>query len=191
MNIVTVMGSPRPRGNTATVLGWLEETFRDRGHDVDPIIISEHTVYPCQACAVCKRVTDAPGCVQRDDAEALFRRMMAAHVLVYATPLYCWEFSAQLKPLIDRHYCLVTDFGGPDWNSLLRGKRAGLLVTCAGPVADNADLIQQAFVRMMEYIQCRAVECLVVPFCTTPDQLGVEARERAVFWAERLLADRF
>jgi len=189
MHIVTVMGSPRPRGNTATVLGWLHESFRQLGHEVDPITITAHTVQPCRACAACKRVTDAPGCVQRDDAEALFRRMMAADVLVYATPLYCWEFSAQLKPLIDRHYCLVTDFGGPDWNSLLRGKKAGLLVTCAGPVEDNADLIQQTFARLMEYIQCRAEECLIVPFCSTPDHLGADTRAKAAAWAKQLVTD--
>jgi multimeric flavodoxin WrbA len=57
------------------------------------------------------RKSDRPGCVQKDDAFSVFERMMAADALIYSSPLYCWDFPAQMKALIDRHFCLVTGYG--------------------------------------------------------------------------------
>ena len=36
MRIMTILGSPRRQGNTAKVLGWIEEQFQADGHKVDP-----------------------------------------------------------------------------------------------------------------------------------------------------------
>ena len=36
MRIMTILGSPRRQGNTAKVLGWIEEQFRADGHELDP-----------------------------------------------------------------------------------------------------------------------------------------------------------
>jgi multimeric flavodoxin WrbA len=105
--------------------------------------------------------------------------MLAADAVIYSTPLYCWGFSSQMKALIDRHYCLVTGFGTPDHRSLLAGKPVALLVTCAGPVEGNADVIQTLFNRLCQFDQARIVNKTVVPQCTTPDALGEDARAAA------------
>lgn len=184
MHIVSILGSPRPRGNTATVLSYAETTLR-ASQRLERINLGDYRVNGCLGCAACKAVAAEPGCVQQDDAPALLQRLLAADAVIYATPLYCWGFSAQLKAFIDRHFALVSDVGGPDWKALVRGKPMALLVTCAGPEADNADLIQVAFERMGRYLKTRIVGSYVVPFCTSPDRLGAEAR--AV--AERLATD--
>ena len=49
---------------------------------------------------------------------------------------------SQIKPLIDRHFCLVKNDGTSDHKSLISGKPAALLVTCAGPIEANCDAIQ-------------------------------------------------
>jgi len=35
MRIMTILGSPRRQGNTAKVLGWIEEQFQADGHEVE------------------------------------------------------------------------------------------------------------------------------------------------------------
>jgi len=178
MKVTTILGSPRKKGNTAKVLGAFEDLISPR-YEVDRIDIADFEVKGCLGCAACKKVADEPGCVQNDDAVALFERMMEADVLIYATPLYSWGFSAQLKALIDRHFCLVKDFGTPQYQSLIADKRTALLVTCAGPVENNADLIQEIFTRMNDYLQSSVVGKYIVPFCTTPDAIGEKAMETA------------
>lgn len=179
MKVTTILGSPRKKGNTAKVLTWCEGELVDRGHEVDRLNIADLEVKGCLGCGTCQEKPDEPGCVQKDDALRVFERMMAADAVIYTSPLYCWGFSSQMKALIDRHFCLITGYGTPDYKSLFEGKRTALLVTCGGPVENNADLIQGVFDRINDYGKCDVVGKYVVPFCTSPDSIGREAKEIA------------
>ena len=174
MKVMTILGSPKKNGNTAKVLGLFEELIA-KDHEVDHIDMAASDVKGCLGCRTCQNRPDEPGCVQKDDAVPIFKRMMEADVVLYATPLYCWGFPSQMKALIDRSFCLATGYGTPDYKSLLKGKRTALLVTCGGPVVDNADIIQAMFDRMSNYGQCKVIGKYIVPFCTTPDSIGSEA----------------
>ena len=178
MKITTILGSPRMKGNTAKVLGLFEELAAE-DHEVDRIDLASCEVEGCLGCNACQGEPDEPGCVQEDEAVAIFDRMLSADVIVYATPLYCWGFSSQMKALLDRHYCLVTGYGSPEYKSLLQGKRLALLVTCEGPIEDNADLIQVVFDRMSAYARSDVVGKHIVPLCTTPEAMGPEGMETA------------
>jgi NAD(P)H-dependent FMN reductase len=184
MDILTILGSPRRHGNTARVLGRFEE-LAGSAHRVDRVNITDHVVHGCRGCNACQSCAEEPGCGQDDDAVSILVRMIAADVVVYATPLYSWDYSAQLKALVDRHYCLVKWGDDPDPTSLIEGKRVALLVTCAGPVEGNADVIQVIFDRGMAYSHCRVAGKYIVPNCTTPEALGDRAEETA----RRMLAD--
>jgi multimeric flavodoxin WrbA len=179
MKVTTILGSPKKNGNTAKVLNVLEELLAIQGHEVDRIHIVDYEVKGCQGCGACQKVTDKPGCVQKDEAEAVFKRMITSDAVIYASPLYGWDFTSQMKPLLDRHFCLATGFGSPNHISLLEGKRTALLVTCGGPVEKNTDLIQKLFARMNKYTKCHVVGKYVLPFCTTPDVLGDNVTEIA------------
>ena len=179
MRVTTILGSPRKRGNTATVLGLFEALIAQHGHEVDRIHIVDYEVNGCLGCQVCKEAGQELACRQQDDAVGIFRRMIASDAVVYATPLYTYGFTAQMKALIDRENCLVTGYGSPEYRSLLKGKRSALLVTCGGGIEENADLIQKVFDREGQYQQWSIVGKYVVPYCTTPDELGDEALDIA------------
>jgi multimeric flavodoxin WrbA len=98
--------------------------------------------------------------------------MIQADAIVYASPLYCWSFTSQIKPLIDRHFCLVSGDGTPDQDSLISDKPAALLVTCGGPIEGNCDAIQGIFRGFSDYLKLKAKGNFILPFCTTPDAIG-------------------
>jgi multimeric flavodoxin WrbA len=77
--------------------------------------------------------------------------MLSADGVVYASPLYGWGFAGQMKLFLDRHFCLVNGYGTPAHHSALAGRRAVLLVTCAGAENVNADLIKDVFDRFCHY----------------------------------------
>ena len=185
MKVTTILGSPKKNGNTATVLGRFEALIAPQ-HEVERVNVTDYQVGGCLGCQACQRVLDEPGCAQKDDAEALLKRLMAADAVVYATPLYDWSFTAQIKALLDRHYAMVKwAADGSVASALLKGKPVALLVTCAGPVEGNTDLVQTTFDRTANYLQAKTVGKYVVPFCTAPQQLG-EAAERI---AQTMAAD--
>jgi len=171
MKIITILGSPRKKGNTAAVLSIFENEV-EQDHEVERIHITQYKVGGCISCYKCKEKMGEPGCVQKDDALAIFEKMIEADAMVYASPLYCWSFTSQIKPLIDRHFCLVKNDGTSEHNSLISGKPAALLVTCAGPIEGNCDAIQGIFAGLNDYLQLTPKGTFILPFCTTPDAIG-------------------
>jgi multimeric flavodoxin WrbA len=184
MNILTILGSPRKRGNTAAVLR-LFEAAAEKSHAVERIDLVDFAVEGCLGCDACQRTPDRPGCRRKDDAAGIFEKILASDLTVYASPVYVWDFTAQMKALMDRHYCLVKWSGDVVTQTLLEGRHAALLCTCGGAAAENADLIQQVFQREMRYLRCAVMGKYVVDLCTTPRALG----ERAEAAALRMLQD--
>ena len=109
----------------------------------------------------------------------IFDKLIQADAIVYASPLYCWSFTSQIKPLIDRHFCLVTGYGTTDHATLISDKPAALLVTCMGPIEGNCDAIQSIFKGVCEYGKLVSKGNYILPFCTTPDEIGANGEELA------------
>jgi hypothetical protein len=91
-----------------------------------------------------------------------------------------------MKPLIDRHFCLVTESGAGNYKSLLEGKRLALVGTCAGPVEDNGQLLVDQFDLLVDYAKARLAGHLFVSSCTTPEGLPDEVRGQAKEFAAAL-----
>jgi multimeric flavodoxin WrbA len=187
MDVLTILGSPRRRGNTATVLGWFEEQVGVH-HVVERVNLPRASVKGCLGCDACQRTLDAPGCVQRDVLSERLEQVLHADLVVYASPVYVWGFTAQMKALLDRHVCMVKWQDGAKARALLAGKPAALLTTCGGGAEENADLIEQIFRREMAYLECPVVGAYAVPHCSQPSELGDPARQVASQMASDVLA---
>lgn len=187
MKITTILGSPRRHGNTATVLAWFEARVGTE-HTVRHIDLNDHRVGGCTGCENCQGVYDQCGCSQTDDGEDVLGEILAADVIVYASPVYCWGFTAQMKALIDRHFCITKWRDDEVVQSLAEGKRAMLLLTCGGSAEENADLIIPAFRREMACMRATILGEFVVPNCSTPDRLGEDARATAQAMADAMAA---
>ncbi|MHB0878731.1 MAG: flavodoxin family protein [Anaerolineae bacterium] len=174
MKVVTILGSPRKNGNTAAILGRLEQAIAAE-HEVERINVVDYHVGGCRSCYACQRVPDRPGCVQKDDGAALLDRLVAADVVVLASPVYGWSFPAQLKALCDREFCLVKQLGGGCYHSLVAGKRAILIATCAGDAEGNADLMRTMFERQSCYLGCEVVGAYVFGGCYDPAEVAARA----------------
>jgi multimeric flavodoxin WrbA len=187
MKVTTILGSPRKKGNTNKVLQWVEEALQASDHNVDRINLVDHKVNGCKGCFTCKKSTQSPGCPQKDDAVEIMGRLMASDAILYASPIYFWGPTAQMKTLIDRHCSLVTGYGTPQWQSLLTDKSLGLVVTCEDGLENNIDLMEELFKRFADYLKCNHTGTLVIPFTSKPEALGEEAREKACSFARLLM----
>lgn len=187
-NILTILGSPRKRGNTAAVLEQFERLAGQVAR-ITRVNLPDYTIRGCRGCDACRRVLDEPGCIQRDDAPQILDYIRAADLVVYATPVYVWDSTSQMKALFDRHYCMVKWQLGQVVRALLAGKQTALLVTCGGPAEDNADLLQIIFEREMAYLRCQVCGMYVVDNCTTPADLGERAVQTAAQMARELPID--
>ena len=189
MRILALMGSPQKGGNTAVIVDWIGEEIRAQGHDFERIDIVDYEVRGCIGCYKCQDVADEPGCVftEKDDGDKIWRKAIDSDVILMATPLYYWGHTAQLKAFIDRSFALVKNYGTAPRKSLLSGRRIGLVVTCMGPVEDNAEHMKDINKRLAGATQCVDAGTLCIAYTTGPGALGNEQRKAAVEFARKLV----
>ena len=99
MKIVVLMGSPNKNGSTSLLAEEFARGAREAGHNVERIDAAHADVHPCTGCIHCGY--EGP-CVQKDGVDAIRAKILSADMIVFATPLYYYGMSAQLKALLDR-----------------------------------------------------------------------------------------
>lgn len=183
MKIVSLLGGPHEDGNTDRLLDWAERAWREGGHTVERINLSTRRIQACAACLACAESESEPGCVLPDDGAEIFRALLSADGIVFATPLYMWGFTSTMKALVDRSICLVRHHGQPEHRSFVDGTPCALLVSCAGPADGNADLIEEMFHRYAAFARLDDRGVYVFPHCTDvnmlPNTHGALVRELA------------
>ena len=99
MKIVVLQGSPNINGSTAILAEEFARGARQAGHEVVRIDIGRAGVAPCTGCVRCGY--EGP-CIQHDGMDGIRTQILSADMVVFATPLYYYGMSAQLKIVIDR-----------------------------------------------------------------------------------------
>ena len=139
MKIVIINGSAR-KGNTSTAIQAFAEGATD-GNEIEILAADKLSIAPCKGCGVCQC---SKGCIDKDDTNLTIDKLVSADMIVFATPVYWWGMSAQLKLVIDKCYCK---------GQYLKGKKVGLLIVGAASV-DNIqyELIKKQFDCIAEYL---------------------------------------
>ena len=97
--ILVISTSPRMGGNSETLADEFTRGAREAGHETEKICLYDKTIEFCKGCLACQKTER---CMIHDDAAAIVERMRQADVLVFATPVYFYEMSGQMKTLLDR-----------------------------------------------------------------------------------------
>ena len=126
--ILIVKGSPRKNGNSAVLADQVAAGAQGAGAQVESFYLHGMDISPCDACEACQASPDAE-CIVDDDMQLLYPKVREADALVYASPVYWFTVSAQLKLFMDRCYAL----GGDEVEDhALAGKRIGVVLTYGG-----------------------------------------------------------
>jgi multimeric flavodoxin WrbA len=124
--VVILLGSPRREGNSAALADRIAAGASEAGAKVQTFYLHGMKIAPCSACEACHK-PGAKGCVIRDDMQRVYPELRAADAVVYASPIYWFTVSAQIKAAMDRCYAL----GGSEGYALA-GKKIGLAFTFGG-----------------------------------------------------------
>lgn len=124
MDAIILFGSPRREGNTIQLAQAFSRELRSRGDHVRMIYLNDLNIRPCQGCLACA----ADGqCRINDDMRDIRKYIMESDIIVYATPLYWFAPSGQLKLVMDRSIAFIDK----EYTSRVKGKKAVTLMTCA------------------------------------------------------------
>lgn len=99
--IIALNGSPRANGVTAALVDEVLKAAGEQGAEVKSFHLNDMNIKGCQSCYACK----AEGrCILPDDMQQLYSEIAGADGIVFATPVYMWQITAQLKLAVDRLY---------------------------------------------------------------------------------------
>ena len=141
MDILVLTGSPRKNGNSAHLAQRFIDGATEAGHNVTRFDAAQSKVHPCLACHSCGM--DGP-CIFKDDFDIVRRHIIPADMVVFATPMYYFGISAQLKAVIDRFYAINGQIHVP--------KKAALLMTYANTAAGQAAPIASHYDVLLDYL---------------------------------------
>lgn len=100
MKIIGILASPRKeKGNTYKVVNEMMREVSTRGVDTELIHLSDFKINCCNACFLC--LTEG-SCPQRDDVAFIQDKILASDGIIFGSPTYLLQVSAQAKAFLDR-----------------------------------------------------------------------------------------
>ncbi len=141
MKILVLTGSPRKNGNSNTLAENFIKGAKEAGHSIVRFDAAFKNVHPCTGCNSCGM--NGP-CIFKDDFEFVREHIVDADMVVFATPMYYFGISAQLKAVIDRFYAINVQIHRP--------KKAALLMTYANTSAQEAEPIKSHYKTLLNYL---------------------------------------
>jgi multimeric flavodoxin WrbA len=101
--IIAIYGSPRRKGNTATLLKKTIEGARDSGAEVEEIVLRDLKISPCLEIYGCMQAGE---CAIKDDFQIVRDKILASQGLILASPVFFYAVSSHTKILMDRFQSL-------------------------------------------------------------------------------------
>lgn len=103
MNIFGIYGSSRKGSNTQILLDIALKEAKAHGVKISKVHLREKSIAPCNGCLKCHK---SGNCIIKDDMQEIYKKMLAADGILWATPVYFWSMNGQTKIVMDRTYAL-------------------------------------------------------------------------------------
>lgn len=97
--ILIVSSSLRGGSNSEILAHEAERGAIEAGNNVEFLSLKGKDIKFCIGCLACQKTGK---CVQKDDMAEMIAKVQNADVLIFATPIYYYEMSGQLKTFLDR-----------------------------------------------------------------------------------------
>lgn len=96
---VLVISTSLRKGNSERLAQEFAKGAAAAGHQVEELTLRDKRLTFCTGCMAC---LEKGHCVIPDDAVEIAAKMKQADVIAFATPIYYYEMSGQMKTLLDR-----------------------------------------------------------------------------------------
>ena len=97
--VIVISTSLRRGSNSDMMADQFVAGAKAAGHEVEKISLVGKNIQFCKGCFGCQKLGR---CVINDDVNDIMAKVLQADVVCWATPIYYYEMSGQMKTLIDR-----------------------------------------------------------------------------------------
>ncbi|HUX48689.1 MAG TPA: flavodoxin family protein [Dehalococcoidia bacterium] len=99
MKVLGIMSSPRRQSNTEILLDKALEGAREAGAEVEKVLVSKLKISPCLEIYACRKDGN---CAIKDDMQSLYKKLLEADHIIFASPIFFYGVTSQAKAIIDR-----------------------------------------------------------------------------------------
>ena len=138
--VLVISTSLRNNSNSEALADSFARGAEEAGNQVERISLRDKKISFCKGCLACLK---AGKCIIRDDALEIAEKMHDAEVIAFATPIYYYEMSGQMKTMLDRANSLY----GSDY-------RFGDIYLLSAAAEDKEDVDQRAVSGLEGWIAC-------------------------------------
>ncbi len=145
MKKVLILTGSANRNDTSLLLAdKFEEGVMNAGNIVKRYNTEFLNIKGCIGCNYCKHNNGT--CIQNDDFIIIKENLIKSDIVVFVTPLYYFDMSAQLKLVIDRLHTISSE---------LSKKKIGtfLISTQASPLENTADVLKLHYKTITDYLK--------------------------------------
>lgn len=165
--VLILLGSPRINGNTAKIANMVEELSRKDDIEIESIYLNSMNIKACQACGAC-HVKGVEKCLINDDMKKLYPKIIESDIIIFTSPIYFFNLSAQLKMVIDRFYA----FGpNPNYKKYFSLKKFGLILSFGDDSIESSGARNAigCFENMIQYFEAESIGILCHSECDAVD----------------------
>jgi len=127
MKVLGITCSPRKGGNTEILVREALKGVAAAGGETELVLVAGKDIAPCDGCEACQKNGI---CKIKDDMQEIYQKLELADGVIFGTPVYFLNVSAQAKAVIDRTYAFLGA-------RKLRGKVAAAVVAVRRVGAGN------------------------------------------------------
>lgn len=152
--ILILNGSPRKNGNTSCLIDYFIKGTESVGNSVTRFDLQKMNIKPCIGCGNggADENKENP-CTQKDDMAKIYCTYYEADTIVFATPLYSWGMSAQLKTAVDRFAAILeANVQARNGENIFDTKEAVLLVAAGDDFEENFMPLVHHYKAIVKYL---------------------------------------
>jgi multimeric flavodoxin WrbA len=154
--ILGVVGSPRKKGNTHTLVSRILEGAAAGGAATETLFLGDLDIRECDGCHVCWKGRQ---CSKKDDMNKIYPKIIQSDIIVFGTPVYWYGPTALMKCFIDR----FVYFNCPENRAAIKGKSAIIAVPFEEEDPKTADLLVKFFKKSLQYLEMKLIGKILVP----------------------------
>ncbi|MDL2246943.1 flavodoxin family protein [Methanobrevibacter sp. OttesenSCG-928-K11] len=152
MKVIGLNASPRVNGNSDIFLDKVLKGASDNGAEVAKFYLDKLNIEPCHACEHCG---DGIDCKNNDDGNMLLDEILSADAIVFSSPIYYGQMSAQGKTFTDRFYSISRNS-----QKSLEGTKSVLLFAQGAPAGTYDQYIELTKASPFSYVGMDVIDTL-------------------------------
>ena len=158
MEIVVLESSPHKNGASNTLADYFIKGAEESGNTVRVMDVAHMDIKPCMGCFAGKK--EGYCIAHKDDMYQIEQALAKTDMIVYVTPVYFYDMSAQLKLVVDRLHCIY---------GKLSGKKSLLLATAWRQDDEVMTYLRNLYIGMAEYLRYENLGAIMAKGCGSPE----------------------